>query len=788
LFNDITINTQPQPSTICEGGNAIFTLAASGYNLTYQWQEDGVNISNGGIFSGATTSTLTLTNPGIAKSGKLYGCVVSSSCGTSSLNSSTALLTVNALPVATFSYTGTPYYYPEPNPDPTFSGGGIAGTFSAAPAGLVFVSTATGQVDLAASTAGSYTVTNTIAASGGCGVVTADSPITIITDLTWTGAVSTDWNVAGNWTFNILPVLALNAVIPDVTNKPILSTGDIGTVKNIIIDNSSSLTITGNTVQIAGTITNNGTFTAIDGTIEMKGSGAQVIAANLFTGNTISNLTINNAAGVTLQGTLNLTGIVTATSGNLATGEYLTLVSLVSQTALINGSGTGNVTGDVTMQRYLPSGFGYKYVSSPFQSATVNEFSDNMTLGSFTFYKYDESRTASGWVSYSTPANILNPIEGYAVNFGSNPAANTFDVTGAVNNGNLSVTLYNHNNTYTQGFNLTGNPYPSPIDWNAASGWTKTNIDNALYYFKASATDEYGGTYSTYINGVSSDGIVNNIIPSMQGFFVHVTNGAYPVTATLGLTNNVRIADLTHAFSKKGDGDTYIPILRLTAVFSDDLNSSDPAVIYFDEKATSEFNNQLDALKLMNTDQGVPNLYALTPGGTKLSIDALPEIADSSITIPIGLTTYRNGEIIFRIRDIENFPAGMNIYLHDALTGINQDLMHDKEYKISISAGEYSSRFSLKFLIDPTDVPDPNPSSDLFTVYCSNGILKASILSLVGNVGILDIYDLVGHKVFVQKVYEEGYIEFNPRLINGIYIIRFMSGNLRETKKIFIKN
>ena len=114
-------------------------------------------------------------------------------------------------------------------------------------------------------------------------------------------------------------------------------------------------------------------------------------------------------------------------------------------------------------------------------------------------------------------------------------APNTVDVTGVVNNGNLSVTLYNHNNTYTQGFNLVGNPYPSPIDWNASAGWTKTNIDNALYYFKASTTDQYGGTYSTYINGISSDGVVNNIIPSMQGFFIHVSDGTCPVTGTLAI-------------------------------------------------------------------------------------------------------------------------------------------------------------------------------------------------------------------------------------------------------------
>ena len=72
----------------------------------------------------------------------------------------------------------SPYCQNAANPSPTFSGGGVAGTFSST-AGLVFVSTATGQINLSASTPGTYTVTNTIAAAGGCAAVTATSSITI---------------------------------------------------------------------------------------------------------------------------------------------------------------------------------------------------------------------------------------------------------------------------------------------------------------------------------------------------------------------------------------------------------------------------------------------------------------------------------------------------------------------------------------------------------------------------------------------------------------------------------
>ena len=67
------------------------------------------------------------------------------------------------------------------------------------------------------------------------------------------------------------------------------------------------------------------------------------------------------------------------------------------------------------------------------------------------------------------------------------------------------------------------------------------------------------------------------------------------------------------------------------ATFADDPASTDPMVIYFDEKAQTGFDSYLDALKLMNTDYYVPNLYAFGADGTKLSIDALPENQDTSL-------------------------------------------------------------------------------------------------------------------------------------------------------------
>jgi hypothetical protein len=377
-------------------------------------------------------------------------------------------------------------------------------------------------------------------------------------------------------------------------------------------------------------------------------------------------------------------------------------------------------------------------------------------------------------------------LSGYAVNFGSASNPITVDIKGDVNNGNMSVTLYNHNQIYTQGFNLVGNPYPSPINWNAA-GWTKTNVDNALYFFKASTTDQYGGTYSTYINGTSSDGIVNNIIPSMQGFFVHVSNGSYPVTGTLAMNNNVRVTDLYHPITKSLSNNS-IPLLRLAAVFSDDEKSSDPLVICFDERATEGFDSELDALKLYNTDLNVANLYQAATDNTKLSISALPAMTEELLTVPLGLKLNRAGNLTFSLLNISEFFNGKRIYLTDVVTGTEQDLIHDKTYTATLDKGEYINRFYLNLSDVATGIND-NPSvTNQFTVYSTMGILKAEIGILQGDYGTITVYNLAGQLVLIEKVFTTGHREFSTNLKNGIYIVHYCTGTYFGSRKLFIEN
>ena len=100
------ITDHPDPVTICAGSNAAFSVTAT--NATgYQWQVNTgsafTNITNGGVYSNATTATLNITGATAGMNGYQYRCVVS---GTPTVNSNPATLTVNSLSVAPTGITG----------------------------------------------------------------------------------------------------------------------------------------------------------------------------------------------------------------------------------------------------------------------------------------------------------------------------------------------------------------------------------------------------------------------------------------------------------------------------------------------------------------------------------------------------------------------------------------------------------------------------------------------------------------------------------------------------------
>ena len=90
--DSVLIAAQPSSQAAIAGSTVTFTVTAYGApTLFYQWQQNGTNLTNGGTFSGATTSTLTISNISDAAAAS-YSVTVSNATG--SQLSSNAVLTV----------------------------------------------------------------------------------------------------------------------------------------------------------------------------------------------------------------------------------------------------------------------------------------------------------------------------------------------------------------------------------------------------------------------------------------------------------------------------------------------------------------------------------------------------------------------------------------------------------------------------------------------------------------------------------------------------------------------
>ena len=92
--NPPSITAQPSSQAADPGGTAVFTVGAAGTSpLSYQWQKDQADLSNGGHYVGATTATLTISSVDGGDVGS-YRCVVTNPYGTATSNG--AMLTLNA--------------------------------------------------------------------------------------------------------------------------------------------------------------------------------------------------------------------------------------------------------------------------------------------------------------------------------------------------------------------------------------------------------------------------------------------------------------------------------------------------------------------------------------------------------------------------------------------------------------------------------------------------------------------------------------------------------------------
>ena len=155
----------PANQTICTDKVATFTVAVTAGTgpHSYQWQvstNNGntfTNVTNGGVYSGATTATLTITAPPVSMSGYVYRCIVSGAAPCAAQTSRAATLTVNPLPVIVIS--ASPYTSLLPGLTTTISSNvtpNAAATYTWLLNGVVLAGATTGSVNVNVDGLGDY--------------------------------------------------------------------------------------------------------------------------------------------------------------------------------------------------------------------------------------------------------------------------------------------------------------------------------------------------------------------------------------------------------------------------------------------------------------------------------------------------------------------------------------------------------------------------------------------------------------------------------------------------------
>jgi gliding motility-associated-like protein len=168
---------------ILQVDSALFNYSPSTFCLTGTNPTPAITGTTGGTFTitapgviNATTGEIDLSASGLGTYTVYYN---TTSAGNPCPSIDSMVVNIVNAPGATFTYASSVYCQGDPNELPIFGSNNFAGTFTATPAGLLFISTTTGELDLTNSSAGTYMVYNNLAASGGCAAAVDSFQITI---------------------------------------------------------------------------------------------------------------------------------------------------------------------------------------------------------------------------------------------------------------------------------------------------------------------------------------------------------------------------------------------------------------------------------------------------------------------------------------------------------------------------------------------------------------------------------------------------------------------------------
>ncbi|MBC7447707.1 MAG: T9SS type A sorting domain-containing protein [Hymenobacteraceae bacterium] len=534
------------------------------------------------------------------------------------------------------------------------------------------------------------------------------------------------------------------------------------------------------------------------------GAGLPSIVRNLST-------SANPSGDLALTNALSVRQVLTINNGSLdISTANLTLLSNVNSTAMVVNAGTGTTTGSALVQRYvsrtLNPGDGYRHLASPVAGSSISDLAApnftpfvnpayntpatraTLTLANFPnifFFSEPAAAAVNDFVEgYRSPTDLsltMTAMRGFSVY--TRPT--TFTFNGALNNNGFSRAITNTGSTPNgAGFNMVGNPYPSPIDWDKVT--IPGGMSSAVFVFRSTGPNQ-AGNYVTYTNGVGPLGV--ELIPMAQAFFVQTS-----ASTSFALSNSDRVTTYQNpALFRRVETRPLVELALAQAGQSADV--ADRTYVYFQDGATANGNDlRFDASKLPST--GTTPTLATRANGQTVGINGLPVLTGADVSMPVVANVTVTGTYVLNAEKVINFSAGTQVLLEDALTGTMQDLSQNPTYTFTATAYNNAPRFTLHFRgSGVTGVSTDITLSNMLAVYpnpVSGQPLRVELAGLNTersvSVRLVNTLGQVVTQQVVQVANAAIATELNvDKLARGIYTLQVQAGGRTASRQVVVQ-
>ena len=464
-------------------------------------------------------------------------------------------------------------------------------------------------------------------------------------------------------------------------------------------------------------------------------------------GNTKGNLTITDGGHLYLAGWLTLEGEVM----NNGTMTLDTSASLID-----NGLSTG--TGIANYKKCIDGQ--YSLFSIPVSGLTANDITE------FALEKYDE--TASAMVELGPSDNLLK-MTGYSPTASFGDTKLTIELTGTLNTGNNTLPLQ----LTADGLNLAGNPYPSGINWNEIVQMN-SNIDKALY-----AWNGYNYSYFLANSGLAVNGGTPFIRPG-NAFFVKAN-----VDGSLGFSNSIRVHSSEDTDTSSANLGNYLLISVENGIYKDET------LINFIPGASTDYDPDFDAIKLLSPDSDVPQVYTGYQS-YKYAINCMP-LNETETEVPLHFKANTDGVYQFQFIDYK-LDNTEYISIKDrkfseqqvVIFQNNSWLAGSPSFPFNYYTSDMTNRFTLVFKNTSTDFHQ-NKINDFWKVYSSGKTVYVDANISDKEYLTINIYNTLGQLVYRDKAFT-GINSFHLNwCYPGIYYVSTIMKNKVLSNKILIR-